>query len=68
MTTEQEPRTCEAPSVAEWPKVAARLIEDITRSELRRFEANLNASVRTTVDRATVTAFRLHQPSLEVAA
>ena len=41
MTTEQEPRTSEAPSVAEWPRVAARLMEDITRSELHRFEANL---------------------------
>jgi fatty acid desaturase len=34
-------------------------MEDITRSELHRFEANLNASVRTAVDRATAAVFRI---------
>jgi fatty acid desaturase len=39
--------------------MAARVMEDITRSELHRFEANLTASVRTAVNRATATVFRI---------
>jgi hypothetical protein len=59
MTTEQEPRISEAASAAEWTKMAARVMEDITRSELHRFETNLTASVRTAVSRATATVFRI---------
>jgi quercetin dioxygenase-like cupin family protein len=59
MTTEREPRISEAASAAEWTKMAARVMEDITRSELHRFETNLTASVRTAVSRATATMFRI---------
>jgi hypothetical protein len=59
MTTEREPRISEAASAAEWTKMTARVMEDITRSELHRFETNLTASVRTAVSRATATVFRI---------
>jgi quercetin dioxygenase-like cupin family protein len=59
MTTEREPRISEAASAAEWTKMAARVMEDITRSELHRFETNLTASVGTAVSRATATMFRI---------
>jgi hypothetical protein len=59
MTTEQEPRISEAASAAESPKMAAPVLEDIARSELHRFEANLTASIRTAVDRAIASVFRV---------
>src|ERR1700691_1048508 len=59
MTTEREPRISEAASAAEWTKMTARVMEDITRSELHRFETNLTASVITAVSRATATVFRI---------
>ncbi|MGO9265363.1 MAG: hypothetical protein ACLQBA_10860 [Candidatus Binataceae bacterium] len=59
MTAEQEPKTSEVASEREWPKFMARMMEDITRSELHRFEANLAAALRIAVDRAIANLFLL---------
>lgn len=50
MATEHKPKNPEVAGETEW-KVAARMVEDITRSELHRFEANLATAFRSAVDR-----------------
>lgn len=49
---EHKPKAPEVAGEAEWPKLAARMVEDITRSELHRFEANLADAFKSAVDRA----------------
>ena len=59
MTAEPEPEVSDVTSESGWPKLMARMMEDITRSELHRFEANLAASLRTSTDRAIASLFRV---------
>ena len=59
MTAEPEPKVSDVTSESGWPKLMARMMEDITRSELHRFEANLAASLRTSTDRAIASLFRV---------
>jgi len=57
MAPEEDPKISEATSEPGWPKLMARMMEDITRSELQRFEANLGASLRAAVDRVIASLF-----------
>ena len=59
MTAEQEPKISEVASESGWPKLMARMMEDITRSVLHRCEANLAAALRTSTDRAIASLFRV---------
>ena len=57
MAPEQDRKISEAATEPGWPKLMARMMEDITRSELERFEANLAASLRTAVDQVIASLF-----------
>jgi hypothetical protein len=59
MAMEQESKTSEITGESGWPRLMARMMEDITRSELHRFETNLAASLRTSTDRAIASVFRV---------
>jgi hypothetical protein len=59
MAAEEEPKISEPPGDSGWPKLMTRMMEDITRSELHRFEANLGSALRTSTDRAVASLFRV---------
>ena len=59
MTADQDPKIAEAASESAWPKLTARMMEDITRAELQRFETSLAGAFRTAADRVFASVFRI---------
>jgi fatty acid desaturase len=57
MAPEHDRKISEAAGEAAWSKLMTRMMEDITRSELERFEANLAKSLRTAVDQVIASLF-----------
>lgn len=59
MKVEPEPKVSDVTSESGWLKLMARTMEDITRSELHRFEASLAGTLRTSTDHAIASLFRV---------
>jgi hypothetical protein len=59
VAAEEKQKLAEPPGDSGWPQLVARMMEDITRSELGRFEANFSGAVKASTDRAIASLFRL---------
>ena len=57
MVTDQDPKDLDSTGEPGSPKIMARMMEDVTRSELGRFEASIGASIRAAVDRVLASFF-----------
>ena len=68
MATEHKSKAPDVAGEAEWPKLAARMVEDITRSELHRFDAILATTFRSVVDRVIASLILVASSIVEVAA